>query len=121
MDDKKAFDIKAAHFGTLVKNGKLPEATEFFQRHTLSDSMDRFTDKLKIIRNDESLGQPITGERVVIATILASILFFAVGLVIFIRITQPRDVWLPTVVVSSVTAFALIYNDLQSRFKGVPH
>lgn len=120
MDDKKAFDIKSAHFGMLIKNKKATEARDFFAEHNLSESMEALIDKLKSIRNNEALHRPIFGERVVIATILASILFFAVGLVIFIRITQPKDVWLSTVVVSSVAAFALIVNDIQSRFKGVP-
>lgn len=120
MDDKKAFDLKVAHFGTLVKNKKTTEATEFSDEHNLSESMEDFIDKLKKIRNNESLSQPIAGERVVIATILASILFFAVGLIIFIRITQPKNVWLSIIVVSSIAAASLIYNDINSRFRGMP-
>ncbi|KAJ3511880.1 hypothetical protein NMY22_g15504 [Coprinellus aureogranulatus] len=120
-DAKGILESKIKHFATLRKNGKQPEADQFFADSQIAPEMSAFVASLRQIRQDKVLYHPVTGERVVKATILLSIISFVAALTLFIRETQERLVWLTTLPISTGVAFLLIVNEYESRFRGFTH
>ncbi|KAJ3528276.1 hypothetical protein NMY22_g9478 [Coprinellus aureogranulatus] len=118
QEQKKEYDVKVARFGTLFRDTKM-EALQFFKDHKLY-AMHCFIAQLRNVRTEESLHLPLVQERVVVGTILSSILSFAIGVLIFIVHTQPRNVWVATVVFSFAASILLIYNNSRASFNGIP-